>query len=80
MPNKNSKTKKKDDEVDFSYLGSKNETAEERTVNSRRRIRQKINEQVKDFLKNGGKIEEIESNTTSSPPKKPKSNYGNRPI
>lgn len=67
-------------DVDFSYLGSKAESADERTVESRRRLREMLTSQIDDFLDNGGKIETIPSNITAKPPKKPDANYGNRPI
>ena len=65
---------------DFSYLGSKEESPDERTVESRRRLRDMLNTQIEEFLANGGQIEEVPSNVTADPPKKPESNYGNRPI
>ncbi len=73
---------KKSDEKgpDFSYLGSKDESPDERTVESRRRLRELMSAQIEEFLANGGTIEEVPSNVISDPPKKPESNYGNRPI
>jgi len=68
------------DGVDFSYLGSKEESAEERTVESRRRLRDMLTNQIEEFLSKGGTIETVPSNITANPPKKPESNYGNRPI
>lgn len=68
------------DGVDFSYLGSKEESAEERTVESRRRLREMLTSQIEEFLNKGGTIETVPSNITANPPKKPESNYGNRPI
>ncbi len=65
---------------DFSYLGSKDESPDERTVESRRRLREMLTTQVEEFLAKGGKIQKIPSNVTADPPKKPESNYGNRPI
>ena len=65
---------------DFSYLGSKDESPDERTVESRKRLRAMMEEQVEEFLAKGGKIQKIPSNVVADPPKKPESNYGNRPI
>ena len=65
---------------DFSYLGSKDESPDERTVESRRRLREMMNAQVEEFLAKGGKIEEVSTDLLASPPKRPESNYGNRPI
>ncbi|WP_330924476.1 hypothetical protein [Candidatus Sororendozoicomonas aggregata] len=68
------------DGVDIGYLGSRDEPAEERTVESRKKLRQSLNNQIEEFLKNGGKIEEVPTNVTADPPKKPNGDYGNRPI
>ncbi len=64
----------------FAFLGSKEESADERTVESRRRLREMMDSQVEEFLAKGGKIEEVPSNVTADPPRKPASDYGNRPI
>ena len=68
------------DGVDIGFLGSRDEPAEERTVESRKRLRESLNSQVEEFLKNGGQIEEVPSNVKADPPKKPNGDYGNRPI
>ena len=68
------------DGVDIGYLGSRDEPAEERTVESRKKLRESLNNQIEEFLKKGGKIEEVPTNVTADPPKKPNGEYGNRPI
>ena len=68
------------DGVDFSYLGSKEELAEERTVESRRRLREMLANQIEEFLSKGGTIETVPSDIVTNPPKRPESNYGSRPI
>ncbi len=68
------------DGPDFSYLGSRDESPEERTVESRKRLRAKMEKEIEEYLAKGGKIEQVPSNIISDPPKKPESNYGNRPI
>lgn len=68
------------DGIDIGYLGSREEPAEERTVESRKKLRESLNSQVEEFLKRGGKIQEVPTNVTADPPKKPGSDYGNRPI
>lgn len=68
------------DGVDIGFLGSRDEPAEERTVESRKKLRASLNAQIEEFLKNGGQIEEVQSNVTADPPKKPSGEYGNRPI
>ena len=74
------KAKAGDNGPDFSYLGSKDESPDERTVESRKRLRELMDIQIEEFLSKGGQIEEVPSNVVSDPPKKPESNYGNRPI
>lgn len=68
------------DGIDISFLGSRDEPAEERTVESRKKLRASMDAQIEEFLKKGGEIEEVPSNITADPPKKPTSEYGNRPI
>ena len=68
------------DGVDFSYLGSKEELAEERTVESRRRLREMLADQIEEFLSKGGTIETVPSDIVTNPPKRPESNYGSCPI
>lgn len=68
------------DGIDISFLGSRDEPAEERTVESRKKLRASMEAQIEEFLKKGGEIEEVPSNITADPPKKPSSEYGNRPI
>lgn len=67
-------------EVDLSFIGSKEESADSRNVESRARVRTELDTQVEAFLKSGGKIESIAPNVMGDPPKKPESNYGSRPI
>ena len=68
------------DGVDIGYLGSRDEPAEERTVESRKKLRKSLDSQIEEFLKNGGKIEQVPSSISADPPKKPSGDYGNRPI
>ena len=68
------------DGADIGFLGSRDEPAEERTVESRKKLRASLDAQVEEFLKKGGKIEEVPSNLSNDPPKKPSGEYGNRPI
>ena len=66
--------------VDISYLGSRDEPAEERTVESRKKLRANLDAQVEEFLRKGGHIEEIPSNFRADEPKKPSKEYGNQPL
>ncbi|MDB6062310.1 MAG: hypothetical protein JWM78_2413 [Verrucomicrobiaceae bacterium] len=56
------------------------ESPEERTVASRQKHREEMEQQISEFLARGGKIAQIEPNVTADPPRKPDSDYGSRPI
>jgi hypothetical protein len=56
------------------------ESPEERTVASRQKQREEMEDQIAEFLARGGKIAHIEPNVTADPPRKPDSDYGSRPI
>jgi hypothetical protein len=47
------------DGVDVNFLGSRDEPAEERTVESRDKLRSSLQKQVDSFIKKGGKITEV---------------------
>ncbi len=81
--NKGSKKKAKgsaDKSVDLEYIGSKEESAETRSIASRAKLRSQMEADVDAYLQKGGKIKEIEPNVMADPPRKPVSNYGSRPI
>lgn len=59
---------------------SNDETAESRTIASRMKVRDKVEEDIARFLSKGGSIDEIDSDVTADPPRKPESNYGARAI
>lgn len=67
-------------DIDLEYIGSKDETAETRTIASRARLRSQMDSDIEKFLSQGGTISEIEPNVTADPPTKPVSSYGSRPI
>ena len=46
----------------------------------RETIRQKLNNDIENFLKNGGNVQTVENNVRADPPKKPSMNYGSAPI
>lgn len=54
--------------ADIGFLGSRDEPAEERTVESRQKLRESMQSQIEEFLKKGGQIQEIPSNVTSIKP------------
>lgn len=62
------------------YFGSHDDRPEDRTITSRARVRNELTDQVQAFLSEGGQISEIERNLRADPPRKPTSNYGNKPI
>lgn len=66
--------------VDLEAVGNSDESAESRTIESRLKIRDKIEEDIARFLSQGGAIDEIAPDVTADPPRKPESNYGARAI
>ena len=66
--------------IDFEFMGSRNETAESRSVTSRCRVREKMRRDIEAFLARGGHIRQIEPNVMADPPRKPQSHYGNRLV
>ncbi len=66
--------------VDINYIGSKSELAEERTVESRKKLRDMLETQIEAFISSGGEITRIDNNTTAESVNNPQSTYGNRPI
>ena len=69
------------DGVDIGFLGSREEPADQRTVESRKKLRDSLSEQIEAFLDSGGEIEEVPSNITADPPQKPSDGeYKNRPL
>ncbi len=74
------KSSKSSQDIDMDYIGSKEETAEARSLTSRERIRTQLEDDIEAFLSRGGAISEIDAHVTADPPQKPVSNYGSRPI
>lgn len=65
--------------IDLSGIGVRDDPAS-RTVASRQRLRDQINDDVEAFLAKGGKIDQVDASVSADPPKRPESNYGQRPI
>jgi len=42
--------------------------------------RQRLQDEINQYLASGGKIDRIPANVVADPPKKPESNYGGQPI
>ena len=66
--------------IDLGYMGSREESADSRTLASRKRIRKQMGDEIEAFLARGGTINKIDPHVTADPPQKPTSNYGQRPI
>jgi len=66
-------------EPDMQFIGSTEEGVL-RSLASRKKLRDKVDNEVEKFLNSGGAINEIEANVMADPPRKPTSNYGSRPI
>lgn len=63
------------------FVGSKEEESTiERSISSRANVRNVVASDVEEYLKTGGKVEEVPRGMRADPPKKPVSNYGSRPI
>lgn len=67
-------------EIDLGFMGSREEAAESRTIASRKRLHEKLDNDVEAFLANGGKIQQIQPHVTADPIVRPRSQYGQRPI
>lgn len=48
--------------------------------NVRENIRQKLSDDIENFLKNGGNVQRVDNDVRADPPKKPSMNYGSTPI
>ena len=50
------------------------------SVEAKQKERDALERAMQEFLSRGGKVQEVEPNVVSDPPKKPDSKYGSRPI
>lgn len=66
--------------VDVGFMGSREELADSRTIASRSRLRDQVDNDIESFLSHGGKISKIEPRVTAAPPERPINHYGRRPI
>ncbi|GAA6132973.1 MULTISPECIES: hypothetical protein [Halopseudomonas] len=72
-----------DGEVAASKPRKKNaqpEELESASLEAKEREREMLARQMEEFLSRGGKVQEIDSNVVSDPPRKPDNKYGSRPI
>lgn len=80
-PNDSSSTDQQETlSIDLTYVGSREDAADNRTVASRKRLRDQLNDEIQAFLARGGKIDQVETSATADPPKRPVSHYGQQPI
>ena len=80
MSPSSSTSKSNQADLDLTFIGSKDEAAETRSVTSRSRLRSQLDAEVAEFLARGGKINEIDPDVMADPPRKPENNYGSRSI
>ncbi len=52
----------------------------DRSVTSKARARQMLEDQIQSFLRNGGAVVDVAHDVVNDPPRRPVSNYGSRPI
>lgn len=52
----------------------------DRSITSKARARQILEEQIQCFLQNGGAVVDVAHDVINDPPRRPVSNYGSRPI
>jgi hypothetical protein len=52
----------------------------DRSITSKARARQILEEQIQCFLRNGGAVVDVAHDVINDPPRRPVSNYGSRPI
>ena len=73
-----------DDEVVPASKGKKAKAAvdaeELPSIEAKQKERDALARAMEEFLSRGGKVQEVEPNVVSDPPKKPDSKYGSRPI
>ncbi|PRB78957.1 hypothetical protein [Pseudomonas sp. MYb185] len=50
------------------------------SLEAKAREREMLARQMEEFLARGGKVQEVDNNALSDPPKKPEGKYGSRPI
>ncbi len=50
------------------------------SIEAKQKERDALASAMEEFLARGGKVQEVEPNVVSDPPKKPDSKYGSRPI
>ena len=61
-------------------MAKQQKQADTHNLESKQSVRAQLEADVDAFLANGGRIEQVEHNVMSDPPRKPESNYGGRAI
>ena len=54
--------------------------AAQSSLAARNKVRDQMQAEIEAFLAKGGKIQQVEDNVMTDPPRKPTSSYGSRPI
>jgi SutA RNAP-binding domain len=67
-------------DIDLGFMGSREESAEHRTIASRKRLHDKVDIDVEAFLADGGEIQYVQPHVTADPIERPRNQYGQRPI
>ena len=74
-----------DDGAEVSIKSRKKKAAasedfEGASLEAKEREREMLARQIEEFMARGGKVQQIDNNVVSDPPKKPENKYGSRPI
>lgn len=80
MANRREATGLNEASAEKHFFGSYDDRSEDRSLSSRAGIRNELTDQVQAFLSEGGQIKEIERDLRTDLPRRPTSNYGNKPI
>lgn len=64
-----------DEDFDAKDVG-----AEHLSVDSRQKVRDKLQQEIEAFLAGGGKIQQVDRSLSGDPPQKPTSGYNSRSI
>ncbi len=64
-----------DEDFDAKDVG-----AEHLSVDCRKKVRDKLQQEIEAFLASGGQIEHVDRRTSGDPPQKPNSGYSGRSI
>jgi len=66
--------------LEKEFSGTKDAVIDDHSLTSRQRQRAELDDQVADYLAQGGEIDHVQAHVTADPPQKTGSRYGSRPI